>query len=88
MGDAKRTTEPHDPLTRLCDAMTEALVAHPEYAEGIRCAIFLDNGERGGMVLHGYDDDFEAVTDLLLHLKAIFEANGKTLMLAPLAGRG
>jgi hypothetical protein len=75
--------EPHDRLTRLCDAMTAALEAHPERGAE-KCAIFLQDGERGGLVLHGYDDDTEALADLFMHLRAIFRANGKELMFAPL----
>jgi hypothetical protein len=84
-GDAKRTVgEPHDRLTRLCDAMTETLVAHEEYADDVKCIVFLDDDERGGLVLHGYDDDTEALANLFMHLKAIFNAQGKDLVFAPL----
>lgn len=76
--------KPVDRLTRMCDAMTAAMDAHPEYREGDKAIIMLDDGARGGIVLHGYDDDTAAMVDLFCHLKAIFEANGKTLMLMPL----
>ena len=59
--------------------MTEALDAHPEYTSEVRCIVFLDDGKRGGLQLHGYDNDTEAMADLLVHLRAIFAANGKTL---------
>lgn len=85
MSDAHRTTEPHDRLTRLCGAMTDALDAHPERGDE-KCIVFLQDAERGGLQLHGYEDDADAMADLFLHLKAIFESNGKTLMFAPLAG--
>ena len=86
MSGARRTVgAPHDRLTRLCDAMTSTLVRHPEYGADVRCVVFLQNDERGGLQLHGYNDDVEAVADVLLHLRAIFEANGKTLIIAPLA---
>jgi hypothetical protein len=71
--------EPHDRLTRLCGAMTDALDAHPERREGDRCAIFLDDEHRGGIVLHGWESDTEALAALLMHLRAIFRANGKDL---------
>lgn len=84
MSDTTRTEgEPHDRLTRLCAAMTDALDAHPEHGEE-KCAIFLQDGDRAGLVLHGYDNDTEAVVDLFVHLRAIFHANGKELMFAPL----
>jgi hypothetical protein len=74
-----RTTEPHDRLTRICAAMTDALDAHPESDDTVRCAVFLDDGKRGGIQLHGYDDDIAAFVDIFLHLRAILRANGKDL---------
>jgi hypothetical protein len=84
----RRTEEPHDRLTRLCAAMTDALDAHPERRVGDKCIVFLDDGFRGGLQLHGYDQDSEAMADLFIHLRALFEANGKTLLFAPLRGDG
>jgi hypothetical protein len=77
--------EPHDRLTRLCAAMTDALEAHPERGDE-KCIVFLQSeaDQRGGLQLHGYDDDAEALADLFMHLKAMFEAQGKTLMFAPI----
>ena len=82
----KRTEdEPHDRLTALTVPMVEALRAQPETAD-VKCMIFLDDTEagRGGLVLDGYDSDADAMVNLIMHLKAIFEANGKTLVIAPL----
>jgi hypothetical protein len=84
---AKRTEgEPHDRLTSLCAVMTDALDAQ-EDVEHVKAIVMLDDGERGGIQLHGYESDVDAMTDLFLHLQAIFEANGKKLMFAPL-GQG
>jgi hypothetical protein len=87
MSQEQRTVEPHDRLTRLCAAMTDALDAHPERGDE-KCIVFLDSKTdmRGGLQLHGYDDDMEAMTDLFMHLRAIFRANGRDLMFAPLHG--
>ena len=71
--------EPTDRLTHLCDAMSHALEVHPESREGDKCIIFLDDGVRGGIVIHGYEDQSEAMVDLLIHMRAIFKANGKHL---------
>jgi hypothetical protein len=71
--------EPVDRLTRICAVMTDAFEGHPEHADDDRCIVFLDDGDRGGIVIHGYDDYTEALADLIMHLRAIFEANGKTL---------
>jgi hypothetical protein len=86
MSDERRTTEPHDRLTRLCAAMTAALDAHPERGTE-KCVVFLQDSERGGLQMHGYEDDADAIVDVLLHLRAIFNANGQELVIAPL-GRG
>lgn len=89
LDDVRRTEgEPHDRLTRLSDAAVQAIEVHDEYREGDKAIIFLDDGTRGGIVLHGYDDDTDAMADLIIHLKAIFEANGKQFLIAPLGGEG
>ena len=79
--DEKMTEEPQDRLTRICDAMTKTFDAHPEVREGDRCQIFIESPETGGIVLHGYDDQYEAVIALLIHLRAIFRANGQDIEL-------
>ena len=84
MSDEKRTTEPHDRLTRLCAAMTDTLHSQPEYDDKVKCIVFLDDGDRGGLQLDNYTDDTDAIVDLMIHLKAIFNANGKELMLVPM----
>lgn len=68
---------PKDRLTRICDKMTVTFDMHPETRPKDRCMVFIDDGEMGGIVLHGYDDQVEAMTDLLLHLRAIFRSAGK-----------
>lgn len=85
---AQRTEEPRDRLTRLCDVMTTALEAAPEYRDGDKAVIMLNDGSAGGIVLYGYDNDHAALADLLMHLKAIFEANGTPLMIMPLGRDG
>jgi len=78
--------EPHDRLTRICDAMTDTFVAHAEHHDGDKCVIFLDGEQRGGLVMHGYDNDAEALANVFMHLRAVFRANGKDLLFAPLGG--
>ena len=87
MADERRTEgEPHDRLTRICDAMSATFATHAERGDDDKCVIFLDGDERGGLVMIGYDDDAEAMTNVLMHLRAIFRANGKQLLIAPLGG--
>jgi hypothetical protein len=77
---------PHDRSTRLCDAALNAIQTHPDY-NGEKLIVFLNDGERSGIGLTGYEQDSEAMADLLIYLRAIFKANGKTLLIAPL-GQG
>lgn len=82
IGDIKRSVnDPPDRLTRLCDGMIRSLEAHPEHRKGDRCIVFMSDSQRGGMVIHGYDEsddsDAEAMTDLVVHLKALFKAHDK-----------
>jgi hypothetical protein len=84
--DERRSPEPFNRLTRLCAAMTEALEAHPEYREDEKCVVFLHDGETSGAVLHGYDNDIEAMADVFVHMRGVFRANGKDLLFAPLRG--
>lgn len=81
---AERRTEPHDRLTRLCAAMTDTLDAHPDRGD-TKCVVFLDSysEKKSGLVIHGYDDDAEALAAVLVHLRAIFRANGKDLQFLP-----
>jgi hypothetical protein len=85
MSDVTRTEgQPHDRLTRLCAAMTAALESAPEYAPTVKCVVFLDDRDRAGLQTFGYEDDLDAAVNVFMHLRAIFEANGKTLLFAPL----
>jgi hypothetical protein len=85
MSGEMRTTEPHNRLTRLCEAMTDALDAHPERGSE-KCVVFLQDGDQGGLILHGYDDDVDAMADLLLHIRAIFRSHGKEMFILPMGG--
>src|SRR4051812_9829646 len=80
-----RSTVPVDRLTRLADAATTAFDDHPEHDEGDRCMVFVSSEKerRNGLVLHGYEKDTDAIVDLLIHLRAIFRANGKDLHVVP-----
>jgi len=77
LNEVTSSERPHTRLTRICDTMTESFDAHPEHQEGDKCMVFLDDGKTGGIVLHGYEDQIEAMTDLLMHLKAMFKSAGK-----------
>ena len=76
-----RTHEPHDRLTRLTNVMVEALEQNDEYEEDVKGIVMLSHGDRNGIALTGWEDDSEAMVYLFMHLRAIFEANGKELQL-------
>lgn len=79
---------PHDRLTRITDAMTTTLEGHPEATGDERCLVLLYDGTEGGIVMNGYEDDAEAIVDLLVHLRAMFKANGKELAVVPMPAMG
>lgn len=89
MSDVRRTEgQPHDRLTRICDKMTQTFDLHPEHHEDDKCMVFLDDGHRGGLVIHGYEDEISAMADLLMHLKAMFKAAGKDMDIVFLGNEG
>jgi len=83
----KSEGEPHDRLTRLCAAMTDALERElgPD-DEPVRAIIMLDTRDRGGMQLHGYDGREErlALARILGHAVALGRAAGLPVQVASL----
>jgi hypothetical protein len=81
-----RSFMPQDRLTRVCDAMLGAFQQHAETAEGDRAIVFLKGKDNhAGIGMSGYDgDDAGAMADLIIHLRAIFRANGKDLHIIPI----
>jgi hypothetical protein len=85
--DVTRTEgEPHDRLARIAAAMIQTLEWHPDYEPGDTALVLVSGGDprRGGTGMFGYEDDVDAVVDLFEHFRAVMEANGKTVLLAPL----
>lgn len=76
-GEPVVSEEPFDRLTHLSVEMTEPL-DRPENAD-VRAIIFLGDSQKGGIQLHGYEDQAEAMVDLFVHVKAIFASMGKEL---------
>lgn len=87
MSHETRTDEPHDRLTRICDAMSDTFRNHPEHLPDDKGVIFLDDDKLGGLVIMDYGHDSEAVAAVLYHVRAILRANGKDLKIIAL-GRG
>jgi hypothetical protein len=80
---------PHNELTELCDRMLD--VVHTPERRHLQAVVMLQDQESndGGMGLHGYDDEADAVTDILYHVKALLEAigNGTRLVVINQAGK-
>jgi len=79
-----RSCKPHDRITYICDMLLHHFDADPRKLDEDRICIFITGEEKSGLVMSGYEDDTEAITDILGHLKVIFEANGKSLMVVPI----
>lgn len=74
--DFGQSDVPVDRLTRLCATMTDALTSDDEYRDTDKAVILIDDGERGGIVTHGYDSMSEAIVDLLNHVQAMLASMG------------
>jgi hypothetical protein len=74
---------PQDRLTHICDSMITAFKQHPEKRAPDRVIVFLKDETKGGIALAGYDDDADAIMDMLVHLRAIFRARGQDLHFVP-----
>ena len=81
----KKTEDiPHDRLTRMGAAMIEVFNTHEELGTTDRAIVFLKDHISGGIAIAGYDgDDKEAIMDLIVHLRAMFRANGHDLHFVP-----
>jgi hypothetical protein len=81
--------EPMSRLTAVANEALEAIETHELSQPNDRVLVLLfedvDEGVRGGIAMHGYDDPTQAALDLFLHLSALFEANGQQLTLLPIA---
>lgn len=73
--DITESSEPFDRLTKLCDTMQKSIDS-PEN-DDVRGIIFLHDAEKGGIVMMNYDDVNMGIGDLLVHLKALFNSQGK-----------
>lgn len=83
----ERNEEPKDELGRLADLMLVYLQALTEEEKRPRVVVFLETDSRCMTALDGWDSDMDAVAAVFAHLAAVFEANGKKLMLVPI-GQG
>ena len=73
------STEPSTRLTHLCDEMQRPL--ERDENRDVKAIVMLQDGDMGGIIMTGYDDGYEGISDLFVHLSAMFQAHGKRLML-------
>jgi len=68
---------PTDRLTALCEEMCEPL-AYQEN-EDVFGIVLLKDADDGAIVTHGYEDQKDALRDLIMHLQQMFRAMGKDI---------
>jgi hypothetical protein len=78
-----KSATPQDRLTRICDGMIATFNQHGEKRDADRAIVFLADETKGGIGIAGYDDDKDALVDLIVHLRAIFRARGQDLYFVP-----
>ena len=84
--DVQKGNAPFDRLTGLCKQMTVPLDA--EENRDVKAIVFLQDGENGGIQTHGYEGETDAIVDLFIHMKALFNAQGKDILFIPMTGPG
>jgi hypothetical protein len=63
--------------------MVATFNGHSEKQPNDRAIVFLVDEKRGGIGIAGYDDESEALLDLMVHMRAIFRARGQELHFVP-----
>ena len=71
-------------LESIADAVCATIGAHMAMDEDVHAVLILTDAYGGGLVAHDYDSEWDAVPDLLGHLQAIYQANGRTFGVLPL----
>jgi len=79
-----RSDKPHDRITHVCDMLISKFANDPRITPEDRLIVFISDGDNGGMAMHGYEDDAEAVGDIFIHLKALLAVNGQKLAVFPI----
>lgn len=78
-----KSDTPQDRLTRIGDTLLTAFNDHDEKLPADRAIVFLNDATKGGIAIAGYDDDKDAILDLVVHLRAMFRAYGHDLHFVP-----
>lgn len=76
--------EPGDRLGEIGKRLAEAFEADPEVREGERLMVLaspVHHGERGSILLCGYESEAQAKDDLTIQLAALYEAAGQSIQI-------
>ena len=82
MSNERRTHQPHDPLTKIGNAMLLTFAAQTKHLPAARAIVMLRDDNRGGLALSGYEGDegaAQAAEDLIGHARAILRTIGMNL---------
>jgi hypothetical protein len=89
----KRSEDPHDRLTQICNDIAKKVSEHPQFSPDLRCIVMCVDDKGGGIGAFGYDVEHEGnvgdatvITDLFLSLRAMLRANGKELQVMAIGG--
>jgi hypothetical protein len=90
----RREDTPFDRLTRLANIAVEMIIGetemeeetHPELSE-VKGMVLLSDDDSYGIAMFGYERHSEAMTDLLIQLKALFAADGKGISVVTPEGK-
>lgn len=83
MTKSTKSPTPQDRLTRICNSMIATFNQSGEKREADRAIVFLVDENKGGIGIAGYENEDDALVDLMVHLRAIFQARGQELHFVP-----
>jgi hypothetical protein len=82
----RKEDEPFDRLTRLANVSVEVLIRETEMEEEddpelseVKGMVLLSDDDSYGVAVFGYSSHAEAMTDLMIQLKALMQAYGKDI---------
>ena len=70
-----------DRLTRIGNRLIEDFLEDEELTDEDKLIVMIDDADHGGIAMHGWEDDKEALVALFMHLRAIFRVNGQDLQI-------
>jgi hypothetical protein len=74
--------------TRIFEALATTMEYDVDFTGRERVIVIVNDDDTHATGILGYEREGDAVIDLISHLQGIFEANGRHLFFAPIAGEG